>query len=85
MVDDEPFNLKSNEIIVLLAVKELGLDPLQFKTFIDFASDGKEAVDRVKQLYNEKKQQYALILTDCSMPVMDGYQGSSLIREYYEY
>ena len=27
---------------------------------------------------------YSLILTDCSMPVMDGYQGSRMIRALLE-
>jgi CheY-like chemotaxis protein len=38
----------------------------------------------VQQLYLTESKQYSLILTDCSMPVMDGYKSSSLIREFYE-
>ena len=44
---------------------------------IQTANNGKEAVDR----YQECSEWVKLILIDCEMPVMDGYQAVKLIRE----
>ena len=42
---------------------------------VDVADDGQQAVDCYQQ------NQYDLIFMDCRMPVMDGYQASSTIRD----
>lgn len=44
----------------------------------DIAANGKEAVD----MYHNNHELYNLILMDCQMPVMDGYEASSHIREF---
>ena len=38
---------------------------------------------KVKQLYMRQKLQYGLVITDCSMPFMDGYQLATMIRSFY--
>jgi len=43
----------------------------------DIAANGKDAVE----MYTSNFSGYALILMDCQMPVMDGYEASIKIRE----
>lgn len=47
----------------------------QFGCDCDFAQNGHEAVERLKY------KPFDLVLMDCNMPVMDGYQASRIIRE----
>jgi CheY-like chemotaxis protein len=42
----------------------------------DIASNGQDALDLFK------KNKYNLILLDCHMPVMDGFESASEIRKY---
>jgi CheY-like chemotaxis protein len=83
IIDDEPFNLKAMEVLLSLAAKEMRLNQTQFKGLIDFCSSGREALGLVKDFYNKSKTIYGLIITDCSMPVMDGYETSQAIRKFY--
>lgn len=52
------------------------LTRLGFET--DAVSNGKEALDRVRASHSG----YAVILMDCQMPVMDGYDATRSIREW---
>ena len=79
IVDDQQFNIDAIEIIL-----EYGLN-LKVRKFCECAYNGRQAVDAVMQ--NVKKNggkfcSYNLILIDCNMPFMDGYQATTLIREF---
>lgn len=70
LVDDNEMNIKVTKAL---------LGP--FKMFIDIASNGKEAVDMVKN------NRYDLVFMDHMMPIMDGVEATKIIRklegEYY--
>lgn len=57
-----------NQEVARFSLEEAGCE-----TFI--ASDGKEAVELFQQ------DRYDLILMDCQMPVMDGYEATKIIRQ----
>lgn len=57
-----------NQRVGQLMLKKAGFD-------IDLVADGTEAVEA------HRMQPYDLILMDCQMPIMDGFEASSLIRE----
>lgn len=38
----------------------------------------------VKKAYERKAYSYGIIFMDCSMPVLDGYDASDLIRHYLD-
>jgi len=66
IVDDNPFNL----IVATNIMQEKGY-------VVKTALNGQEAIDRVKfQQEDKPNQQFSLILMDCQMPVMDGYEAT---------
>ena len=82
IVDDEPFNLYGLENVLKLAITRCGFSTEIIDKLVDQASNGKEAVSMVKSLYREKGQLYGLIITDLSMPVLDGYDSAVQIRNF---
>ena len=76
MVDDEAFNL----IAMQGLMRVLGLEDMAKK--VDKCFNGEEAVQLVQNAIREgDPYRYSLILTDCSMPFMDGYDATKKIRK----
>ena len=50
---------------------------------VDRAYNGMQAMERVREAHSKKRAIYSLVLTDISMPVMDGYELADEIRNYY--
>ena len=50
---------------------------------IDFCINGQESVDKVIEAY-ESGMTYGIIFTDFSMPVLNGIESSSQIRNYLQ-
>jgi len=74
VVDDEPFNIE--------AVKGL-LRVLKFDSVkhVDYGYNGEEAVEFISRAINDgDMDRYGLIITDCSMPFLDGYEATKWIR-----
>jgi len=68
VVDDNPFNL----MVASHLMEDRGY---RIKT----ALNGKEAIERVTQ-HQENRQNFRVILMDCQMPVMDGYEATRILR-----
>ena len=76
IVDDEPYNLLTLKIMLPLAsFKEIN-------ELVDEALNGQEAVQKVKKAYQDGKFSYGLIIMDCNMPIMDGFEATDNIRHY---
>ena len=80
IVDDELFNLQALEIILGYSVG------INCEKIVDRARNGQHALDIVKNdirtNHSGKGCSYKLILMDCNMPLMDGYQATISIREH---
>lgn len=66
--------VEDNEINRLIASQMLESLPVN----VDMAENGQEALDKIRQ------QDYALVLMDVQMPVMDGVSATKLIRSEYD-
>lgn len=81
IVDDQSFNVDALKIILKFKIG------IETDIFCDAASDGFEALKKVifdvEQNHDGMACSYVLILMDCNMPNLDGYDASSRIRQYF--
>ena len=75
-MDDEPYNILGLQILITQSSYP-GISKI-----IDFVHNGQEACDKVKKA--TKANSYGLIFMDLSMPVMDGFEASIIIRNYLD-
>ena len=76
-MDDEPFNV----IGLQLSLSRLGIKGLN--RLVDRAYNGLEGSKLVRDSFNCGKHVYGLIITDISMPYMDGFELSREVRDFY--
>ena len=77
VVDDQSTDATA---ILLKTVLNVDIDKL-----CTFVGSGKEAIEKVvasTDLYGGQNCGFKLILMDCNMPMLDGYQTTSTIREF---
>ena len=74
VVDDEEFCISTMQIILQLAGVDTSMQ-------VDFCISGEEALSCFTKAYANGFK-YKLILTDFSMPVMDGIEATKLIRQH---
>ena len=78
IVDDEKFNCDIIDGFLMI----LGFPNRE--EFREFAFNGEQAVSAVRKAMDDQDPyRYSLILMDCNMPFMDGYQATSKIRTLY--
>jgi CheY-like chemotaxis protein len=74
IVDDEIFNIHALQGLI----RVLGVSS---EVQIDVAYNGEQSMQHIQTAIEEDDpNRYSLILTDCSMPFMDGYESSKMIR-----
>jgi len=59
---------KTNQMVLKLQLRSLGFEA-------DVVADGRELLEQMRQ------QSYDLVIIDCNMPIIDGYEATRLIRE----
>ena len=76
-MDDEPYNILGLQLMF----RQVGYNMLNH--IVDRAFNGKEALTLVSDSFNQGKHVYGLILMDLSMPILDGYEATKRIRNFY--
>jgi CheY-like chemotaxis protein len=71
--DDFQYNL----MVISNFCRFCGLDVVE-------AKNGLEALLEVEKFYAEKKRSFDFVFMDCDMPVMDGFEATYKINEFYE-
>jgi two-component system sensor histidine kinase/response regulator len=83
-----PDNLEHNRQIVLLAednivnqkVAQLQINKLGYA--LHLVDNGQQAVDALIAMESDAVRRYAAILMDCQMPVLDGFEATTVIRTH---
>ena len=65
-----------------LSLSRLGIKGIS--RLIDRAYNGLEAFTKVKDSFKSGQHIYSLIITDLSMPVMDGFDEAIAVRSFYQ-
>jgi CheY-like chemotaxis protein len=75
IVDDELFNIQALEgMLKILNIKK--------QINVDICYNGQQSVDLIQKSIDEGDvDRYSLILTDISMPHLDGFEASKITRE----
>jgi two-component system sensor histidine kinase/response regulator len=80
IVDDEIFNIEAIKVILEHRFKIKQIDKI-----CDNSMNGKEAVEKIVENVRQNNEyfcNYDLILMDCNMPIMDGYEATENIRTF---
>jgi len=78
IVDDEKFNCDIIEGFLMI----LGFT--HRNEMSEFAYNGEQAVKAIKQSMDEQDPfRFSLILMDCNMPFLDGYEATKRIRKLF--
>jgi CheY-like chemotaxis protein len=76
IVDDYDYNIHALKSVLHFTCK---VDV----TIIDMAFNGREALDKIKaNVKRFGRCTYDIVFMDCHMPILDGYQAATRIREY---
>ena len=70
LVEDNDVNI----IVAQTMIEEIGLQ-------VDVAKNGLEAIEMLRENQQQEQQPYSLVFMDCQMPVMDGYEATTKLRE----
>ena len=70
LVEDNDVNI----IVAQTMIEEIGLQ-------VDVAKNGLEAIEMLSENQRQAQQPYSLVFMDCQMPVMDGYEAATKLRE----
>ena len=71
IVDDVQFNLLTLQSLLR-----------RYSLKVDLAHDGQEAIDKVREKYENSDNLYKIIFMDIQMPIKDGFQATREIRKY---
>ena len=70
------------KMVLVRSIEHKAIDPEEaMLAVVDKAVNGLDAVNKVKKALNDGIT-YGLIIMDCSMPMMNGYDASDRIRNF---
>lgn len=78
VVDDEKYNCD----VIMGFMMILGIQ--NRKELVEFAYNGEQALDIIqKSVYECNPYRFSLILMDCNMPFLDGFEATKRIRRLF--